>query len=137
VARSILVDTAYLVALLDPRDNLNERAVALAKTLAEQCVEMITTDAVLLEFANYFARSPLRVHAAEWIQALRGNQGWEVVPVERSILLQAEMRYRKHLDKSWSLTDCHSMELMRLRKIIDVATTDVGFEQAGFQCLLR
>lgn len=137
MARSILVDTAYLVALLDPRDNLNERAVALARTLADQGVGMVTTDAVLLEFANYFARSPLRVHAAEWIQALRGNPGWEVIPVERSILLQAETRYRKHLDKSWSLTDCHSMELMRLRKILDVATTDVGFEQAGFQCLLR
>jgi len=136
VARNVLVDTAYLVALLDPRDHLNGRAVALAGKLAEERAGLVTTDAVVLEFANYFARSPLRGHAAKWIAAFRADPGWDIAPVERDLLGRAEIRYARHLHKSWSLTDCHSMELMRERRIREVATTDIGFEQAGFRCLL-
>ena len=129
MARRVLVDTAFLVALLDPRDDLNGRAVELAKALARDRVSVITTDAVLLEFANYFARGPLRLHAARWLSVLRADPGWEVVAVERDLLLRAEVRFARHADKDWSLTDCHSMELMRERRIRDVATTDAGFAQ--------
>ena len=137
MARSVLVDTAHLIALLDPRDRLNARAVALAEALASERAGMITTDAVLLEFANYFARAPLRGHAGEWMRALRADPGWEIVSIEGALLARAEVRYRRHVDKTWSLTDCHSMELMQARGIREVATTDAGFDQAGFRCLLR
>jgi hypothetical protein len=137
VARSVLVDTPYFVALLDPRDNLHRRAEALTRTLAEEEAKMLTTDAIVLELGNYFARGPLRPHAARWIAALRADAGWDIVALERGLLARAEARYRDHLDKNWSLTDCHSMELMRDRRMRDVATSDVGFEQAGFRCLLR
>jgi predicted nucleic acid-binding protein len=55
----------------------------------------------------------------------------------RALLARAEVRYRRHVDENWSLTDCRSMELMQARGIRDIATTDAGFEQAGFRCLLR
>ncbi|MGE5048199.1 MAG: type II toxin-antitoxin system VapC family toxin [Deltaproteobacteria bacterium] len=137
MAPSVFVDTAYFVALLDPRDHLNSRATALAQELADERAAMLTSDAVLLEFANYFARSPLRTFAVKWIAALRADSAWAIEPVQRDLLLRAESRYALHGDKTWSLTDCHSMEVMRQRRIRDVATTDIGFEQAGFRCLLR
>jgi predicted nucleic acid-binding protein len=137
VPRSVLVDTSYLVALLDPRDSLNARAIALARQLAKEEALLVTSDAIVLELANYFARGPLRPHAARWIQAVRENAGWEVVPVDRAMLGRAEVRYTSHRDKNWSLTDCHTMEVMRQRKMADIATTDTGFEQAGFRRLMR
>ncbi|HEY6106609.1 MAG TPA: hypothetical protein VIV59_11535, partial [Anaeromyxobacteraceae bacterium] len=76
-------------------------------------------------------------HAGEWMRALRADPGWEIVSIEGALLARAELRYRRHVDKSWSLTDCHSMELMQARGIREVATADAGFEQAGFRCLLR
>jgi uncharacterized protein len=133
---TVFVDTAYLIALLDERDNLNERARTLTAKLAAERAELVTSDAVVLEFANYFARSPLRNHAARWIAAFRRARSWEIVAVEREVLHRAEARYGRHRDKTWSLTDCHSMEVMRERQIRRVATTDLGFQQAGFQCLL-
>jgi predicted nucleic acid-binding protein len=137
VARSVFVDTAHFVALLDVRDNLNPRAMKLAEDFAGERADMVTSDAVLLELANYFARSPLRKHAAKWIAALRADSAWTIEPVQRDLLRRAESRYAQHSDKSWSLTDCHSMEVMRQRRIRDVATADIGFEQARFRCLLR
>ncbi len=133
--RTVLVDTSYLVAVLDPRDRLHAPALRLARELAEENARLVTTDAILLELANYFARSPLRVHAIEWIGAIRSG-GWEIAPVDARRLSRAEERYRRHADKTWSLTDCHAMEVASERKVREVATTDAGFEQAGFRRLL-
>jgi hypothetical protein len=48
---------------------------AQAKTLARSWEKsgqaLVTTDAVLIEFANFFARSPLRALAASWLRRLR------------------------------------------------------------------
>jgi predicted nucleic acid-binding protein len=131
------IDTAYLVALLDPRDALNARGLRVAKRLAADHALVVTSDLVLVELANYFSRGPLRSHAIEWIGAIRGNPGWEVAPVDRALLGRVEARYRDHADKTWSLTDCSSMEIMRARGIADIATSDAGFAQAGFRILLR
>lgn len=133
----IFVDTAYLIALLDPRDSRNREAVGIAKSLAAKGVPLVSCDAVLLEFANYFARGPLRVHVIDWIESMRSGQDWEVVPVDRALLSRAEARYRVHADKNWSLTDCICMEIMTARRIRDIATTDGGFTQAGFRVLMR
>jgi predicted nucleic acid-binding protein len=136
VSAAVFVDTAYLIALLDPRDSLHARALSLAKKLAGDEAPLLTTDAVLLELANYFSRSPLRAVAIEWIAAIRSGEGWEVLGLDRALLARGEARYRAHADKTWSLTDCVSMEVMAGRKVTDVATTDAGFRQAGFRTLL-
>lgn len=136
MATLVFVDTAYFVALVDPRDTMNARAVGLAKRLAQRRALLVTSDAVLIELGNYFARSPLRLRAIEWIGALRSADGWEIAVSERALVARAEARYRAHPDKSWSVTDCISMELMADRTIRDVATTDRGFAQAGYRVLL-
>ena len=136
MGRRVLVDTSYLVALLEARDNLHERARALSMSLDDPAIGLVTSDAILLEFANFFSATPLRTRAATWIAALRAAGTWECVPLERPLLLRAEKRYASHADKNWSLTDCHSMELMRDRRLRQIATADQGFEQAGFECLL-
>ncbi len=73
----------------------------------------------------------------------RARAGRAAVPIGMSMSAKApapsdraEERYRRHADKSWSLTDCHAMEVASERRIRDIATTDVGYEQAGFERLL-
>jgi predicted nucleic acid-binding protein len=136
VRRTIFVDTSWLVALIDQRDQHQEAALRLAATLAGEDALLLSTDAVILELCNYFARSPLRSEAITWVEEVRGAPGWEIVPIERTLLRRAERLYHRHHDKNWSLTDCLSMELMRGRKMTEAATTDAGFRQAGFRTLL-
>jgi predicted nucleic acid-binding protein len=123
------------VALLDPRDRLNAQSQSLTRSLAAEDAALCTSDAVLLEFANYFARSPLRAHCMKWIQSIRADPGWKVETIVPRVLAGAEARYRRHGDKNWSLTDCHSMEVMKARGIGEVCTSDDGFRQAGFRIL--
>ena len=137
MAATVFVDTSYFVALLDPRDDAYHAAVELAKKLAARRAHLLTTDGVLMELANYFSRGPLRRHAIDLVAATRADEGWTVVPIDRPSLLRAEARYRAHADKSWSVTDCMSMDVMSTRRVREIATLDSGFTQAGFRVLLR
>ncbi|NCO53669.1 MAG: type II toxin-antitoxin system VapC family toxin [Deltaproteobacteria bacterium] len=51
--------------------------------------------------------------------------------------MRAEIFFQERPDKEWGLTDCVSFVIMTERKISAALTTDVHFEQAGFQVLLR
>lgn len=51
--------------------------------------------------------------------------------------VRAEIFFQERPDKEWGLTDCVSFVIMTERKISAALTTDVHFEQAGFQVLLR
>ena len=132
----VFVDTAFLIALLRSQDAHLQGARKLAVQLAEQSSPLVTTDAVLLELANFFARHPLRLTAIGWIAKIRGDAGWRVERLEPDLMTRAEARFKRFGDKDWSLTDCISMEVMERRRIREVATTDGGFAQAGFTLLL-
>ena len=112
-------------------------ALKLARRLDTERVQMVTTDAVVLEIGNYFARGPLRRRAIDWVGAIRDSDGWDIVTISRSIMLRGEKLYRDFEDKTWSLTDCVSMEVMRAREISRGATADLHFEQASFSVLMK
>jgi hypothetical protein len=130
------VDTAYLVALINRRDALHSQAKALARGWQEADRRLLTSDAILIEFANFFARSPLRMLAAATLRKIRAAPGWTIERLSPSLIERAEARYGAHADKAWSLTDCVSMEVMLNHGAKEVATPDRHFQQAGFLLLM-
>lgn len=131
----VFVDTGYFVALLNRRDPLHPQALALARQWSARRV--ITTEPVLIELGNFFARSTLRGTAIAAIRRLRAAREIELAAVTPSLFDRAVTRYAAHHDKSWSLTDCLSMEVMLDAGCQEAATPDHHFEQAGFVALLR
>lgn len=97
----------------------------------------MTTDGVLLEFANFFGKSPLRMECATAIRRIRAAPGWTIERLTPKLLERGETRYAAHPDKSWSLTDCISMEVMLDHSLREAATPDHHFEQAGFRMLMQ
>ena len=132
----VFVDTSYFVALLNKRDDEHARAVELAAVWHRLATKLSTTDAVLIETFNWFSRSPLRVTAARALGTLRGASDWTIVHTSAELIRRGERRYTTHADKSWSLTDCISMEAATEARVKQVATTDGHFEQAGFEILM-
>jgi predicted nucleic acid-binding protein len=132
----VFVDTAYFVALLNKLDEEHGRALALAAAWDRLATRLTTTDAVLIETHNWFSRSPLRAVAARALRALRSANGWAIVHASAELIRRGEQRYAAHADKSWSLTDCISMEAASDVRATQVATTDKHFEQAGFEILM-
>lgn len=130
----VFVDTAFVVALVNEKDQHHTRAVELAD--AFDGFPLITTDAVLLEVGNALARN-FKAQAAEIIEDFLTSDEVEIVTLDAALFQRAFDLYRTHADKSWGMTDCISFTVMRERGITDALTNDKDFRQAGFNALMR
>ena len=97
----------------------------------------VTTDEVLAESSTCFQNGYLRKAAVEMVQAIYRDANIRVLPQTRNSFLSGLRLYRERLDKTYSLTDCISMQTMRDEGIDEVFTEDKHFEQEGFNALYR
>lgn len=131
----ILLDTSYLVALLNKSDKWHAKAVE-ARQEVEGADRVFVTEAVLVEVGN-FMRNKARHHAVELIEACYKTPNMDVVEVDSALLGRGVQLYRDRPDKGWSLTDCISLVVMDDESLTIAATRDHHFEQAGHQVLLK
>ena len=132
----VFADTNFWVALTDPRDQWNSAAQATACSLASR--RLVTTDEVLTEFLAFFAARGrhFREVATLTVRTILQDRSVEVVPQTHDSFLTALAYYEARPDKGYSLTDCVSMSVMRVRSLTDVLTNDEHFRQEGFRTLL-
>ena len=135
--RTVFADTGYWVALLNPRDELHDKATKLSKSL--NSVHIVTSEMVLTEFLNDFSKRGdyLRKVATELIDRIHENPNISVIPQTSKQFNQGLELYKNRLDKNWSITDCVSFNLMKEMEIYEALAYDKHFEQAGFKALLR
>jgi len=133
----VFADTAYWVALINPRDQLHTRAREASVVPAGG--RIVTSEWVLTELLNCFAESrpDLRTAASNAVASLRSSADVVIVPQTSSGFTGAFLHYRERTDKGWSLTDCTGFLIMRQYGIDAALTHDKHFEQAGFSALLR
>ena len=128
------LDTAYILAILNPRDALHAKAMALSRSSYSR---LVTTEAVLTEVADALCQPPRRARAVEAIDDLRAAPDLRCVSVVGTLFARGLDLYRERQDKDWSLTDCISFVVMKDERIDEALTVDVHFVQAGFRALLR
>jgi predicted nucleic acid-binding protein len=134
--RQVFADTSYWIALVNPRDQIHAKAVSVTQQLSS--VRILTGEMVLAELLNSFSDAgPLRHAVGGMVQKLRGNPDVIIVPQTSEQFESALQRYQQAADKSWSLTDCASFQVMEAERIQAALTHDQHFAQAGFETLLR
>lgn len=132
----LFLDTYYIQALLNPRDSHHARALALIPTV-RQASEVVVTESVFAEVGNALSGTPrLRQLAAAFIRRCYSEANMSVIPVDTALLSRALDLYEDRTDKEWGLTDCISFVVMRARGVVDAATGDRHFQQAGFRALM-
>lgn len=134
---AVFADTSFWIALLNPRDDLHQKAREVAASLGE--ARVVTTQMVLVELLNDFAsRGPaLRNAASVLVRRLAQNRRTIIVPQSGEQFDAAVALYAERRDKNWSLTDCASLLVMKAESIQRALTHDRHFEQMGFEALLR
>ena len=134
--RVAFVDTLYLVALFNPRDQWHKRAVEAANLVSE--TDLITTEDVLVELLNFFSEygEKSRRGAVAQVEGILSGANIEVMPQSHEAFLAGLALYKARPDKGYSLTDCISMHAMREHGIVDILTHDDHFRQEGFTVLL-
>jgi uncharacterized protein len=132
----LFLDTYYVQALLNPKDPHHDRARALLARV-KRAAEVFTTEAVLVEVGNALCGTPrLRRVAASFIRRCHTEENVRVVAVDNSLFMRAVEVYENRDDKEWGLTDCISFVVMGDHGLMDAATGDRHFVQAGFRALM-
>jgi uncharacterized protein len=129
------VDTFYLIAISNPRDQGHRRAMAFSQSLVDY--HLYTVDEVLAEYLTFFstARPHVREQAAMTVQALLNDPTVTVMPQSRTSFETALAFYASRPDKHYSHTDCVSMSAMRREGLTEILTNDHHFTQEGFRIL--
>jgi predicted nucleic acid-binding protein len=133
--KQIFADSSYWIALVSPRDQIHQKVMKITQELSS--VRLLTTEMVLVELLNSFSDSPFRRAVAGMVLKLRNDRNVRIVPQTSEQFESALQRYKQAGDKSWSLTDCASFEVMEAEQIQAALTHDQHFAQAGFETLLR
>ena len=130
----IFVDTLFIVALINKRDQYHQKALQLSEQYKNH--PLITTDAVFLEFGNALS-SNYKNEAAKLIEQFLASDEIDVIRLTPELFDESLRLYKKHQDKSWGLVDCFSFVVMNQHKISQALTFDQHFIQAGFQALIK
>ena len=111
--RRFFVDAFYWIALLSPRDQWHARVLAFDATL--DAYHLYTTDEVLTELLAFYstANATVRTRVVAFVHAMLADEDITVMPQTRAGFLHALDLYAARPDKQYSLTDCHSMLVMR------------------------
>ena len=133
--KQIFADTSYWIGLVNPRDQIHQKVIKITQRLFS--VRLLTTEMVLGELLNSFSDSPFRRAVAGMVLKLRNDRNVRIVPQTSEQFESALLRYKQAADKSWSLTDCASFQVMEAEQIQAALTHDQHFAQAGFETLLR
>lgn len=133
----VFADTDYWIALINARDQLHSKAIAISGRLS--AFEIATSEMVLVEVLNGLssAGALLRDLAVSSIEAIRLNPQIRIIPQTTEQFRSALDRYTRATDKSWSLTDCASFQIMDRERMTTAITYDQHFVQAGYEALLR
>jgi predicted nucleic acid-binding protein len=134
--KRVFADTAYWLATFSPRDQWRGAALRARGDIGD-CL-LMTTDEVLTEFLTGVAGGGpyTRRMAASLVRRVLCSPAVAVVPQSRETLLAGLALYEGRPDKSYSLTDCISMETMRREGLVDVLTNDRHVQQEGVRVLL-
>lgn len=135
-AAAVFLDTAYVYALVNTRDQWHEVAARWEARLAADRRPLATTEFVLAEIADRLAAVRFRPQAIRIIAALQGSPLVTIVPASSGLFAAGLDLYRNWIDKDWGLTDCSSFVAMGDRGLSAALTTDEHVRQAGFRALL-
>ncbi len=132
----IFVDTVAWIALVNLQDSLHLRAKSVFAQLRTDRHRFLTSEFVLLEFANTLSSPDFRMRASAFIHGLKDTDDVEIVPASSDLFSSGFELYKSRADKEWSLVDFTSFVIMNEYNIAEAFTEDHHFEQASSTKLL-
>lgn len=131
---TVFMDTYGLIGWINTRDASHQRVKSYLDCYSGH---IVTTEWVLLEFADAFSQSNTKPYAIEAIKRIHRLPMFVVVGFDPAVYQAGFDLYESRSDKDWSLTDCISFAVMAQRELFEALTADHHFAQAGFRAVFQ
>jgi len=131
----IFLDTGYIIALEAADDQNHEAALRHWVLFSKNLPLVFTTTYVFDEVVTFFNNRGHHPKSVEIGNNLLKSPSIRFIHVDQSLFQEGWSYFKKHSDKSYSLTDCISFVLMKHLGIKTALTFDSHFIQAGFKTL--
>lgn len=128
----VFADTFALIVWVLSKDAYHPKIVSY---LNNYTGKLLTTEWVLVEFADALCSAKQRSTAVTFVEFVRNSKRFEIVGYNETTYQAGFNLFAARPDKDWSLTDCISFAVMTQHKVTDALTADHHFEQAGFRAL--
>ncbi len=129
----VFADAFYYIALLNPADEFHAAAIQATQSLQQR---LVATVWVMMEVGNALSSPSVLHRTGQFLQRVTSDPNIVVISDVEPWFERGLSLYGNRPDKSWSLTDCISFEVMAARHLRNALTGDRHFVQAGFRALL-
>lgn len=130
----VFADTSFFIALVGDDDVAHDLALEYTAAFSGR---IVTTGWVLMELANHLAEPHNRAVFLNLLEDLEADPRVTIVEPTGDSFQSGVRLYSERMDKSWSLVECISFQVMQAEGIAEALTGDHHFEQAGFVALLK
>lgn len=131
----IFFDTSFIIALETADDQNHEFALKCWKNIVASLPTLVTTSYILDEVVTFFNSHNRHTKAVEIGNRLITSPSIQFIHVDEALFNEAWEYFKKHEDKSYSLTDCISFIILERLRIQTSLAFDKHFVQAGFKNL--
>jgi predicted nucleic acid-binding protein len=133
--QTLFADTFYWIALIHAKDQWHKQVRAFGTLIQDH--PLVTTDLVLVEYLNFFAKfdQPMKQGVVNFYRQIRTSPNLQIISVDSRLIQSGVELYANRLDKGYSLTDCVSMIVMKQMGIYEILTHDKHFAQEGLTIL--
>ena len=126
----IFVDSGAWIALLNPRDQHHNAAIAVYERLVLQKAPIVTTDYVIDETITrlrYDVSHPATVKFLDFINRIEEQNVLTVVRIDSALFQEALQLFRQYDSVRFSFTDCTSFAVCQKHKISEAFAFDEHF----------
>src|SRR5436190_20106445 len=109
--RIIFLDSSFIYALLNQRDQFHRQAVAVVDRLTPSD-QFVITDAVIFECCSLLAALGARNSIIGFLDDVVADDRYLIVHIDAERFYRAYEMFKSYRDKEWSLVDCASFQVM-------------------------
>ena len=132
---SIFLDTGYIIALEASDDQNHKASLQHWSFFSKNLPILFTTSYIFNETVTFFNNRGHHQKSVEIGTNLLKSLSIRFTHVDQALFQEGWTYFKKHSDKTYSLTDCISFVLMKRLAIKAALTFDNHFIQAGFKVL--
>ena len=132
---SIFLDTGYIIALEASDDQNHKASLQHWSFFSKNLPILFTTSYIFDETVTFFNNRGHHQKSVEIGTNLLKSPSIRFIDVDQALFQEGWIYFKKHSDKTYSLTDCISFVLMKRLAIKTALTFDNHFMQAGFKIL--